>query len=234
MKKLEFILEVIKLIKPNFYNKITWFLVVFGTTLISTPLIEKIINAVLEKNFTISLTQNNDTQVGLWLIGIGLFYNLLTNYFDKYLLHVQTIKKLDNNSSQDKSLYEKFLQKLPSNGSIEFIKHHDFHNSFALNNLQELINFSNEWINAEHEFMNQELEIIRKELLEKIQHFVYDSSMKTYPLGDGIQTIMNNVDEEWNLTQSTQGNIVLLNNYGDDIYDIHQKLVRTGRDLLHI
>ena len=99
---------------------------------------------------------------------------------------------------------------------------------------KELINFSNEWINAEHEFMNKELETIRKELLEKIQHFVYDSSMKTFPLGDDIQTVMNNVDEKWNLTQSTKDNIVLLNNYGDDIYDIHQKLVRTGRDLLHI
>ena len=209
-------------------------MVVFGTTLISTPLIERIINAVLEKKFTLSLTESNDVQVGLWLIGIGLFYNLLTNYFDKYLLHIQTIKKLENNSSQDKILYKKFLQTLPSNGSVEFIKYHDFHNSFALDNLRQLINFSEEWINAEHEFMNQELETLRKNLLEKIQHFVYDSSMKTYSIGDGIQTIMNNRDEDWNLTQVTQDNIVLLNNYGNNIYDLHQDLVRIGRDLLHI
>ncbi len=234
MRISEFILELIKLIKPNFHNKITWFLVVFGATLISTSVIEKIINAIFEKQFAISITENNDTMVGLWLIAIGLIYNILTNYFNKYLLHLQTIRKIDNNSSQDKSLYEKFLQKLPSEGSIKFINHHDFHNSFALENLRQLRNFADEWNNAEYEFMNSDLEDIRKELLEKVQHFVYYSGMKTFPLGGGIQTIMNNADEECNLTQSTQDNIVLLNNYGDDIFKIHQKLVRKGRDILYI
>lgn len=234
MKTSEFVLELKKLIKPNFHNKTTRFLVVLGTILISTSLIEKIINAILEKQFSISITENSDTQIGLWLITIGLIYNILTNYFDNYLLHLQTIRKIDNNSSPDKSLYEKFLQKLPSDGSIEFIKHHDFNNSFALDDLEELIDFSNEWINAEYEFINSDLEDIKKELLEKVQDFIYDSSIKTFPLGGGIQTIMNNVDEELNLTQNTQDNIVLLNNYGDDIFEIHQKLVRKGRNVLYV
>ena len=234
MKKSEFILELIKLIKPSFHNKITWFLVVFGTTLISTPLIEKVINAIFEKQFTISITENNDTHIGFWLIAIGLIYNILTNYFDKYLSHLQTIRKLDNNSSHDKILYEKFLQKLPSDGSIEFIKYHDFHNSFSMNDLKQLINFSNEWINAEHEFINLELEDTKKELLEKVQDFVYDSSRKTFPLRDDMQTIMNNVDKEKGLTENTKNNILLLNSYGDEIFVIHQKFVRKGRYILCI
>lgn len=230
----EFIIEILKLIKPNFHNKITWFLVLFGASLIGTPLLERIINAIFETQFSISITEDNDIVVGLVIIGIGLVYNVLTNYFDKYLLHIQTIKKLDNNASQDKSLYERFLLALPSNGSMDFLKHHDFHNSFPLNDLRQIINFPQEWDNAECEFMNNDLEEIRKELLEKIKHFVYDSSMKTFPAGDGIQTIMTYADEEWDLTENTQKNIALLNQYGDDIYELHQKLIRKGRNVLYI
>ena len=142
-------------------------------------------------------------------------------------------KPINNTSEHDKSLYEQFLKELPFEGSIEFIRDHDFHYSFLLEDIKQLMKFTREWDNAEHEFLNNDLENDKKELFNKIKKFVYDSGMKTFPRG-GMQSVMNDLDEEHNLTKSTRENIVLLNNYGDDIFELHQKFVRKGKNTLYI
>lgn len=141
---------------------------------------------------------------------------------------------IKNITIHDKELYEIFLKELPFEGSIEFIRDHDFHYSFALENIKQLIRFTREWDNAEHEFLNHDLENYKKELFNKIKNFVYDSGMKTFPMGEGVQTVMNNRDQEHALTKSTKENIALLNNYGNDIFALHQEFVRKGKNILYI
>ncbi len=70
--------KLIKLLKPEFYNKITWAIVVAGLAILSTSLIDKLINAVFKISFNIEITDGNDAVVGLALVVIGLVYHLLS------------------------------------------------------------------------------------------------------------------------------------------------------------
>ena len=77
---LDFIYKLIKLLKPEFYNKITWAVVIAGLALLSTSLIDKIISAVFELSFQIKLTDGNDAVIGIALVIIGLGYHLLKKW----------------------------------------------------------------------------------------------------------------------------------------------------------
>jgi len=228
------LIKLIRLFIPSFHNKITWLLVIFGISLIGTPLIEIIINKIFETQFSISITSENDITIGIVIIVIALIYNILTNYLDKYLLHKETIKKLENNSSKDKDLYKKLLIELPSSGSIDFLRNHDFYNPFRINEYNQLLNFVYEWDNAEHEFINKDIEKTRKRLLGEINQFLDYSGTKTYPLKTDFQTVMTDIDSEIELSEETKKSISKLNEYGSSIYNLHQELIRKGRENLYI
>jgi len=224
------LIKLIRLFIPSFHNKLTWLLVIFGISLIGTPLIEIIINKIFETQFSISITSENDITIGITIISIALIYNILTNYF----VHKETIKKLENHSSKDKDLYDRLLIELPSKGSIDFLRNHDFHNPFHINKFDHLFNFIYEWDNAEHEFINKDIEKTKKTLLDEINQFLDYSGTKTYPLKVDFQTVMTNIDSEIELSEETKKNISKLNEYGSSIYNLHQKLIRKGRENLYI
>jgi len=228
------LIKIIKLLKPNFHNKITWLLVLFGISLIGTPLIEMIINKIFETHFSISITSDNDTNIGIIIILIALTYNILTNYFNKYLLHKETIKKLGNYLSEDKKLYKILLKELPSNGSINFLRDHDFNYPFRLSELDQLVDFIYNWDNAEHEFIDKDIEKIKTNLFDEIKNYLEYSSMNTYPLKAEFQTVKTDIDSEIELSETTKENISQLNKYGDTIYNLHQELIRNGRESLYI
>lgn len=74
---MQFLINIIKLVKPKTHNTIALLIVVSGLSLISTPLIERIIGAFLEKEFSITITGDNDITVGLSLICLALIYHLV-------------------------------------------------------------------------------------------------------------------------------------------------------------
>ncbi len=61
-------------IRPKFYNKITWVVVVTGLTLMTTSLLELIVIALISKAFKLSIT-GNDPLIGVLLVAIALVYN---------------------------------------------------------------------------------------------------------------------------------------------------------------
>jgi len=74
---MQFLLDIVKLLKPKIHNTIALLIVVSGLSLISTPLIEKILSAFLQKEFDIRITGENDSVVGLILISLALIYHFL-------------------------------------------------------------------------------------------------------------------------------------------------------------
>lgn len=227
--------ELIKLFKPEFYNKITWSLVIAGLGLIGTPLIEKIINAFLQKTFSLSITDTNDAIIGVVLIFFGLLYNLLA-LFIQYSLS----QKKENNSKHycdiDKELFSKFLKCLPSSGSVEFVNNHCFGNSFNLERLNQLNEFYFTWNNAEYEFLNPNLENLKKTLFDKIAEFVDFSSLKTYRQRNGLFLAIPDayLADEMNLPQHVRDNIQTLNKLGCEVYEAHQNLVREAKKELGV
>lgn len=229
------IIEIIKLFKPSFYNKITWTIVVAGITLLGTPLLERILNAILEKEYNITITDDKDSLIGVLLVVIALTYNLITSYFDRYLLEKQNNLKKKSFIEKDNILFDKFLKELPSNGSIEFLRTHSFQNSFYLEDLRQLLNFQEEWDNAEHEFIDKELEKLKKELLSSIKEFTHSNAMGSYSLGNGYFTTTPDKYrlDDWNIPKQVIDKMQEMDDLADKVCIIHQNLIRTAKSLLN-
>lgn len=78
MTNKEFILEILRLIRPKFYNKLTWFIVGPGLILISPPLITTLLHIVIKEITEYNLIGEDDKYWGLLLILIGLLFNVIS------------------------------------------------------------------------------------------------------------------------------------------------------------
>jgi hypothetical protein len=101
------VIEIIKLFKPSFYNKITWAIVISGLALLGTSLLERILNAILEKEYNLTITDDKDSIFGFSLVVIALIYNIITVYFDKFLIQKQDNLIILEQKEVDKELYLK-------------------------------------------------------------------------------------------------------------------------------
>ena len=152
-------------------------------------------------------------------------------------LIIQEVKtnKPEQNTIHDKTLFSKFLNALPSNeGSINFLREHDFHNTFELEKLNQLRTFAMGWDNVEYEFLNKKLEDIRKELMDLIYEFIDISSHATFPIRDGFQTAIPRYTEEGEIPQRAIDSIKSMNKLGDNIFEKHQELARLGKQQLNV
>ncbi len=82
------LIEIIKLLKPKYYNKITYLLVICGTSILTKPLWLDIVNWGIEttdknyKTINIPLIGAYDWIIGLFLIIISLVWNTYNRYLD--------------------------------------------------------------------------------------------------------------------------------------------------------
>lgn len=73
----EFIIDLIKLLKPKHYDKVTWALIVVGLILVSRPNFLQIFNEYLKRKYQFEIIGKYDVLFGFILIIIALIYNTL-------------------------------------------------------------------------------------------------------------------------------------------------------------
>jgi hypothetical protein len=78
MTNKEFVLEVLRLIRPKYYNKITWLIVSAGLILMSPPLLTAILHIFIKKITEYNLIGENDIYWGLLLVLVGLVFNIIS------------------------------------------------------------------------------------------------------------------------------------------------------------
>ncbi|MGY0603398.1 MAG: hypothetical protein ACW7DZ_15360, partial [Paraglaciecola chathamensis] len=66
------LLKLIEMLRPKFYNKLTWLIVISGLGLMSKPLWLTLINLILETGSQFSITEESDTTWGFCLVLVGL------------------------------------------------------------------------------------------------------------------------------------------------------------------
>lgn len=82
---LDKVIEIIKILKPKFYNNITWAVVLCGISLIATPFWEPfIISLFNELGLVVSSSQNNEI-LGVSLVIIALIYHFATTALLEFL-----------------------------------------------------------------------------------------------------------------------------------------------------
>jgi len=136
----------------------------------------------------------------------------------------------------DRKLFEKFLEILPSNGSIKFIKDHNMNNApgVADSDLVDLENFNRTWNNAEHEFLTEKLELYRKNLAKSISEYLIFFARETFPDNSGKY---NRPLPEWlydGQSQRYEGVVKVLHESADKIVKTHQELIRVAKKKLRV
>jgi hypothetical protein len=133
----------------------------------------------------------------------------------------------------DRAVYKKLQESLPWNGSVLFLRQHDFGGSFSWDKLDDLDTFCAECLNPHFEFIDTELERIRKDLLEKIQQFTDILSHNTWPHETyAINTSrVSSVPAEWRRTDRERYTQVTeqLNTLSFQIGECYDLIVKLGR-----
>lgn len=232
-KWIEKFLFIYKFIRPKFYHRITWFVVVSGVALMSTTLLEQLISYFLKINFEISVSGEDDVVWGFALVAIALTYHLITTSIYESveradIRHVREIRK-----TYDINLLNKLLALLPSYDCMSFIRDYDFANSFHPNRIKNIEKFFEEWDNAECEFHDVNIENAKRELYSKANDFVMNIARYTALNDYGrLTAIPRHVDPEIDFPAWVRDEISQINNSATELYRSHQDFIRVSRDSL--
>lgn len=76
--------KLLKLLFPEFNNKVTWAVVLSGIALLSSSFIEQLFKLLIDKNLNLKLTGESDALFGIVVIALGLCHNLAAVFLNRY------------------------------------------------------------------------------------------------------------------------------------------------------
>ena len=185
-----FILKLIEALKPKFYNKITWLIVVSGLSLMSTPLWITVVNAVFERAFELSLTNGSDAAWGFALCCLGLIYHLVNSGLYEMALSVDTKAKAEKRDKHDLEVFKGLNEAMSEdylNNLISWVRTGD---SLHWDDYGKLKRFINQASSSTNSFLNSELSGTTLQLGQSLSNFTsfVDEHFDEYPYG---QTVTN-------------------------------------------
>ena len=229
---------------PDFYNKVTWYVVTLGAGIILTPTPLKLVvyNWIIESfnlnaGNTLTLSEMSSGTEDYW-IGFALILSaLLHNVFSKWLLHQNDIQDRVNAekiSAVDEALFKEFLEIFPSGSRSSYLlETHDFENSFSLESLKDIEKFVDEWNCPEKSFINPELESIRKELWDKCHEFSWLIAKKSSPTPLGFQSVVpERVRGDWDWPEWVDNDVKAVNKMAAEVFSLHQSFIKSMREAL--
>lgn len=117
-----FVLRLIELLRPRFYNRLTWLIVIAGIAMMSTQLWEEIANKVLQTQFDISVSGENDAAWGFTLCVLGLLYHMANTGFYELLKWNKTHARQELERQHDRAIFERVSQILNDQQIENFVQ----------------------------------------------------------------------------------------------------------------
>ncbi|MFC1693492.1 hypothetical protein ACFL1R_08310 [Candidatus Latescibacterota bacterium] len=145
----------------------------------------------------------------------------------------EEIKDLRKGKDTDSTLFHKFLEVLPYEGSISFIDCTDMSAThFDPEKLNDLRYFYYHWDDASHEFLDKSIEKRRKILWDLAEKYIMALVTNTVPTDDDLQT----VPHEWKTEQPELFKEVIddFHNLAGQIVIAHQEMIRYAKKKLKI
>jgi hypothetical protein len=133
----------------------------------------------------------------------------------------------------DKKILRDFLQAVPSNGSIHFVRHTDFRASFRWERLKDIEAFTERRKGPEHEFLDPELEEARHRFMAECDLLLRALAHRTFPTGsDNIQAI----PREWRYENAElfERAAAEIHAAADAVCGAYDRLVRSARKKLAV
>ena len=134
--------------------------------------------------------------------------------------------------SHDQQLFQSFLNALPTEPTIRFLKDHDFGGSFDKQSIKPLNDFVYTWESVEKEFLDTEVEKQKKILFSLASKLASEIAGRTVPLRDGNYLSVYS-DQQRASNQSRPASVIedakLLNATASEFVPKYEEFVRFCR-----
>ncbi len=221
-----FILKMIGLLRPKFYNRLCWVVVSAGLAMMSSPLIERLISTVIKANFQIDLTNGNDVAWGFGLVVSGLIYHLLTTSIVE-LASRQKREELDKEKVEhDKKIYEKANEIMGAEFLLDRLDVMWGDHSYYMNDIRKMEAFHRHLAKDENQFLVSGVQEsvsgylnASKNLIEyvSVRFFVYPGSQT----GDNLRLCMQ---PGWNVDREGHGTPEQMEQYDKLAVELHEHI----------
>jgi hypothetical protein len=132
----------------------------------------------------------------------------------------------------DKKILRDILEKVPSNGSIRFLRMKNFGHSFDWKQLENIEFFLSRRVGPEHEFLDSELETARRKFHKECQAFMGVLSLNVYRTEKGFYSVPN--EWKWEYPKRLKDTVNEINTAAEDVCIAYNELVRLARKKLAV
>ncbi len=235
------IIKIIKLFKPEFYNKITWTVVITGLALIGTPLWEEIISAIINKEYNLKITSGGNEVWGYLLVALGLLYNLLSKTISQYIEYKQSHNIENKKVAHDLKIFNESLEILTEQQLENYFYKLLNDHSYNINEDISLTKYSSYLSSQENQFINKKIKNTALDLvisLNKLLHFTALNFWK-FPITQNSENTRycmhpeknidrggygDKKDDEFYMTASTE--LTTLSNKTKELYDAYRNIIK--------
>ncbi|MGY3852834.1 hypothetical protein ACW5W8_08365 [Aeromonas aquatilis] len=182
-KFFSFVLKLIEALKPKFYNKITWLIVVCGLSLMSTPLWITVVNAALGKTLELSITNDSDALWGFLLCCLGLVYHLLNTGLHEVASSVTSKATLEKKELHDRSIFSQLNDIITEETLSHILSRLRSDHSLCRDSDESMRNFVIKAMSSSNSFVCKDINEKTKLLCESLTKFVHfvDEHFDIYP-----------------------------------------------------
>jgi len=164
-----FLLRLMELLRPRFYNRITWLIVIGGIAMMSTPVWKAILDAVLKRQFDISISGGNDVAWGFALCVLGLVYHMANTGLYELLQNTVHRARKEQEVLHDKEIFSKVNEIMTEEQIVAFIYNLENDHSYYFEEATRVIQFARFLAATGNQFLTQPLS-------ERVQDFIKASN----------------------------------------------------------
>lgn len=199
-----FLLELIKFLKPEFYNKITWLVVNVGLGLIATPFWQKLVITVLKQKYNLDLMPGGNVWWGLALAILGLSYHMTTHTLLKYIEYKKykfEEKKKEEIRKHDIKIFKDSEKILKEQDLIDFLERLQSDHSYRDNDFNQLYKYARFLLSLENYYIDKDIQkaaIVLAESIENLLGFIAQHFF-VYPRNQKGKNIKHCLYPDWNV-----------------------------------
>lgn len=137
-----FVLRLIELLRPRFYNRITWLVVVGGLAMMSTRLWELVVSEILKRELNISVSGSNDAAWGFALCVLGLAYHMANTGFYDFLKNNEIRVRKEQERNHDLEIFRGARLILSDQQIEDFVHTLQCDHSYYMDKFDRIENFA--------------------------------------------------------------------------------------------
>ncbi|MCO6427031.1 hypothetical protein [Nitrosomonas communis] len=207
MSTQEFIIKLIKLLKPEFYNKITWAVVISGLVLMATPFWEEILLAVLKKEYELDLAPGGNIPWGFALVVIGLLYHLTSNSLLQFIEYKDREKSVSNRVKHDSDIFKASQEILGEKFLTNFFEWLLSDHSYCTNDSSKLHEYAEYHHFPENHYIDTELQDAALKMSKALNQLLHWMSLNFWVFpekqtGENMRLCMH---PHWNVDRGGHG-----------------------------